>query len=79
MKTDKLEYAYVILNKNHEFVDELGEVLNPPCCYSTEEKALSDLRFIYKKYPDEEGPFYIGKVTLVSKVYPPSDLRIEKL
>lgn len=79
MKTDKLEYAYVILNKDHEFVDELGESVSPPCCYSTEEKALIDIRYIYKKYPDEEGPFYVGMVTLVSKVYPPSDLRIEKL
>jgi hypothetical protein len=78
MKTDKIEFAYVILDEYHDIVNELNEP-SQPCYYVDEKAALDDIRGIFKKYPEELGPFYVGKVTLISKVYPPTELKIEKL
>lgn len=79
MKNDKLEYAYVILDKDHEITDESGDSDGTPTFYIDEASTLNGIRHIYRNDSEEEGPFYIGKVTLVSRVYPPTDLKIEKL
>lgn len=79
MKTDKLEYAYVILNKDHELTDRHGNSGESPCFYVNEDSTLNDIRHIFRNDSEEEGPYYIGKVTLISRVYPPKELKVEKL
>jgi len=80
MKSDKMEFPYVILNSDKEITDELGSTSDTSCClYKDEDDALNDIRYIYKNNNEDPGPFYVGKVTLISKVYPPTDLKIEKL
>lgn len=79
MNSDKMEFPYVILNEDHEITDEHGSTSDTPCFYREENSALNDIRRIYKNDGEESGPFFVGKVTLISKVYPPTDLKIEKL
>lgn len=79
MKSDKLEYPYAILNSNHEITDESGNINDSPCFYFDEDSAIDEIRKIYREDSDETGPFYVGKITLISKVFPPTDLKIEKL